>query len=780
MNEGGHSPQRKLPFKTQPDIDQNRANGQDHGQSGGLDQLARDLWPNGFDRHEFDVRHRHGHGRLHVSDRVGRYGLLAFLGLNADHRHVLIRVKRGVKHFGDRNIAQLQRRHRIAVNADIDRLRAFCADRGAAPEIDAKVQALNGKGRKSNDHHQRRNPQPDLPAAKEIERGVLADKLQAHLLDLDGFRAAAFIPHHHNKPRHENRGKDGCQNAQAQRDRKAPHRARAHGKQDHSGNERGDVGVDNGTQRLLIAQFNRPRRPLGRFQLFADPLEHQHIGVNGHAHREDDSRNPRQGQRRPDEGQKAKDQPDIDDQRDIRKQTKQAIAQPHEHKHRTKSDHGRDLARINAVLPQFGANGAFLKKSQFRRQSAGAQQHRKICRFLDIKLARNNARPTRDVALDHRGADHLVIQYNGKGGSDIIRCIIAKGPRPTGVKAERDGGRPVLVKAGLRIDKILARHHRRAFDHVKQARFVQRRHDLVAHTRRLRPIRRAADNGVKGQLGCGPDDLFQLRSRPNTRHLDQDALCALALNGWLAGAHFVNAAAHNLQRLLHGALVAGQPLRIAQRHDDHIAIGADLNVVCANAGQGLHRTGQTPDHLQRALHPALFTNANAQLVRGRRLQTDGTNGLPLRAQRIANFRPGRLHPAGINIRHLHFGQQMGPAPQVQTKVHEAGGHPRRPLRQKRLVLGGIGPQFDRLGGIIVLFHPGVKPVGQRQYQTKGTSGPDQDPFPRIELQHYLAGSVLLMTDAMVDWTTRTLTPSASSTSISLSSLTLATLPIRPP
>ena len=74
----------------------------------------------------------------------------------------------------------------------------------------------------------------------------------------------------------------------------------------------------------------------------------------------------------------AKDQRHVDHQRDIGKEPEQAIAREHEQPHRDNADHRRDLARINAVLPQFRADGALFQEVHLRRQGPRPQQHRQL------------------------------------------------------------------------------------------------------------------------------------------------------------------------------------------------------------------------------------------------------------------------------------------------------------------------------------------------------------------------------------------------------------------
>jgi hypothetical protein len=115
------------------------------------------------------------------------------------------------------------------------------------------------------------------------------------------FGAAPFEPHHDQQPGDEDRGEDRGDDAEAQRDRKAAHRPRAHGEQDHRGDEGGDVGVDDRRPGLFIAKLDGARRALGGFAaILADALEHQHVGIDRHADGQHDAGDPRQGQRRAD------------------------------------------------------------------------------------------------------------------------------------------------------------------------------------------------------------------------------------------------------------------------------------------------------------------------------------------------------------------------------------------------------------------------------------------------------------------------------------------------
>ena len=86
----------------------------------------------------------------------------------------------------------------------------------------------------------------------------------------------------------------------------------------------------------------------------------------------------------------------------------------------------------------------------------------------------------------------------------------------------------------------------------------------------------AGDDRVKGQACCGANQVFQLLCRTYTGDLDQNPIFPLALDGRLAGACLIHTAAHNFHRLLHGAIIGCDLLRLRKRDDQHIALAARL------------------------------------------------------------------------------------------------------------------------------------------------------------------------------------------------------------
>ena len=77
------------------------------------------------------------------------------------------------------------------------------------------------------------------------------------------------------------------------------------------------------------------------------------------------------------------------------------------------------------------------------------------------------------MGLDHRCADHLVIEHNRERVANIFRRIIPKLSGTRGVKAETRRWATVLVKAGLRINQFFTGNNRGFFKFEKYTLFIK-------------------------------------------------------------------------------------------------------------------------------------------------------------------------------------------------------------------------------------------------------------------------------------------------------------------
>ena len=83
----------------------------------------------------------------------------------------------------------------------------------------------------------------------------------------------------------------------------------AGGEEDEAGDQRGDVGVEDGPERAVVALVHRrPRRSCPLAQLLADALVDEHVGVDRDAQGQHEAGDARQRQRGVEQRQAGEDQ----------------------------------------------------------------------------------------------------------------------------------------------------------------------------------------------------------------------------------------------------------------------------------------------------------------------------------------------------------------------------------------------------------------------------------------------------------------------------------------
>jgi hypothetical protein len=97
-------------------------------------------------------------------------------------------------------------------------------------------------------------------------------------------------------PRSDDRREHRSHDAESECDGKALDGARAEEKEHERSNKRRDIGIGDCREGLVVAGSNARYRRVAVAQFLANTLEDQHIGVDGHADRENDAGDAGQGQ----------------------------------------------------------------------------------------------------------------------------------------------------------------------------------------------------------------------------------------------------------------------------------------------------------------------------------------------------------------------------------------------------------------------------------------------------------------------------------------------------
>ena len=242
--------------------------------------------------------------------------------------------------------------------------------------------------------------------------------------------------------RGEHRGDDADQ----QHDREAAHRARAEIGHDRGRDDVGDVGVENGAERLAVAGLDRVDQPSPAADFLADSLVDQHVGVDRRADGQDEAGDARQGQRGVEQRHGREDQEAVHDQGDRRIDAEPSVGDEHEDDDAERPDEAGDHALVNRILAELGADGPLLDHVQFDRQLARGKRDREVVRALDREIAADLGASAQDRLIDVGRGQDLVIEDDRERLVDIL---LGHSPETPGAgRVERDStvGRPSWSK----------------------------------------------------------------------------------------------------------------------------------------------------------------------------------------------------------------------------------------------------------------------------------------------------------------------------------------------
>ena len=188
------------------------------------------------------------------------------------------------------------------------------------------------------------------------------------------------------------------------------------------------------------------------------------------------------------------------------------------------------------------------------------QQHREIVGLLDRVIARDDARSAHDGRLDHGIGDDLVVEHDREGLADIGGRGGAEVLPAAQVELELDTGTALLVESRARVGEVLAIDHDALLDRLRARAAVLVEGQALDIRRVVAGLRHEAEV----ELGGGSKKILEMLRVLKARHLDHDAVVALALDRRLLGAGGVDAAAQHLDRLVDSAVHASRDTGIGQ------------------------------------------------------------------------------------------------------------------------------------------------------------------------------------------------------------------------
>src|SRR3972149_5202218 len=149
-------------------------------------------------------------------------------------------------------------------------------------------------GTRSNQFHKAFTPRIPLPS---FEKG------EKRALNTESLHSRPEGDEVEYQPCNVNRREDICQNSDAERHSKPLHRTCPKLVEKHSGDQSGQVRVDDRDEGAMIALIDGSPDRLPPPQLFLDSLMDQNVGIDSHSDRQDKTRDARESEGSPENGQ---------------------------------------------------------------------------------------------------------------------------------------------------------------------------------------------------------------------------------------------------------------------------------------------------------------------------------------------------------------------------------------------------------------------------------------------------------------------------------------------
>ena len=146
--------------------------------------------------------------------------------------------------------------------------------------------------------------------------------------------------------RHDHRGEEADGDTDPQREREPLDGAGTELEEDRGSEHRRQVRVEDRRERALATLLDGDAQRFAGAQLFLEPLEREHVGIDGHTDREDESGDAGERERHWDEAEDRVGQRRVKGQRHDGEDSRHAVVGDHEEGHEQESHRAGDKAPV--------------------------------------------------------------------------------------------------------------------------------------------------------------------------------------------------------------------------------------------------------------------------------------------------------------------------------------------------------------------------------------------------------------------------------------------------
>ena len=213
-------------------------------------------------------------------------------------------------------------------------------------DVEESLAPLPG-GRQARQDEEHRADDRRLHPLDELKVGLAEDP--GHRERRDPAVSLGEIEHH---PRAEHGREQVEEQAEEQRDGKALELVGADRKQHDRRDQRGQVGVDDRRQRPLKAVADRHPHGGAAVDLLPHPLVDEHVGINGHAHREHEAGETGEGEGGFERDHHRHHEQDVEQHREVGDQPGEPVVGQHEGQNQKCRHEHRQPGRLDRVVAE--------------------------------------------------------------------------------------------------------------------------------------------------------------------------------------------------------------------------------------------------------------------------------------------------------------------------------------------------------------------------------------------------------------------------------------------
>ena len=245
-----------------------------------------------------------------------------------------------------------------------------------------------------------------------------------------------------------------------QRRGEALNRTVAEDEQHDTRDDRRQVTVDDGRIGLRETVLDGQRKTLAAAKLLLDTFVDDHVRIDGHTHRQHDTRDTRKGQHGAERHQNAHQQEDVREQRDVGHPARRLVEQTHVEQHEDEGDHERDHTGVDRLLAQRRTYDRILDDLGRSGNLTRIEHVGQVLGLLDGEIAGDLRLSLVDLRVDAGSRIDVAVENDG----DALADIFARHARPLlrtfGVHGHRNLGRGAalgVLLGGFRNDRTIER-----------------------------------------------------------------------------------------------------------------------------------------------------------------------------------------------------------------------------------------------------------------------------------------------------------------------------------